>query len=84
MSGPVRWQSMYLKVEDVVDCLGRSATRKRRPGIDHLIGYDPKGPPVTFSPVGAVRAPIHGFQDLGGEEVLGPNRDCGSCNLETH
>lgn len=75
---------MYLKVEDVVDCLGSSATRKRRAGIDHLIGYDSKGPPVTINPVSAVRAPIHGCQDLRGEKVLRPNRHCERCNLEMH
>lgn len=74
---------MYLVVEDVMDCLGRSAFSKRRPGINHLIGYDTKGPPVTLNPIGALRAPIHGGQDLRGEEVLGPNGHCGRCHLKT-
>lgn len=75
---------MYLEIEDVLDGLGRCAFRKRRPGINHLIGYDPKRPPVTLNSIGAVRAPIHGCYDLWGEKVLGPNRHCGSCHLETH
>lgn len=75
---------MYLEVKDVVNGPGGSAIRKRRPAINHLICYDPKGPPVTLDPVGAVRAPIHSCQDLRGEEVLGPNGHRGSCHLETH
>lgn len=75
---------MYLEIEDVVNGPGRSAIRKRGPGIYHLIGYDPKGPPVTLNPIRAVGAPIHGCQDLWREEVLGPNGYCGSCHLKTH
>ena len=73
---------MYLKVEDVVNCL-RSAIRKRWPAIDHLICYDAEGPPITLHPISAVRgSPIHCHQDLRGQEVLGANRHPGSGYLE--
>ena len=75
----LRWE--YLKVDDVLDCLGRRVPRKRRPGVDHLISYDPEGPPVTLDTIGAVRTAIHGCQDLRGDEVLVPNIHCGSFNL---
>lgn len=77
-------ETMNLKIEDVVDCLGRGAFRKRGLSIDHLICYDPEGPPITLNPIRAVRPPIHGCQDLRRKEVLGPNRHCGSCHLKTH
>lgn len=72
---------MHLKVEDVVDGPGRAAVRKRRPTVDHFVGYDPQGPPVALHSIGAVGSAVHGGQHLGGEEVLSPDRHGGGGHL---
>lgn len=72
----------YLEVENIVNRLGRSATRKRWLGINHFISDDPKWPPVALDPIRAVRTPIYSGQDLRREKVLGPDRYCGNSHLE--
>ena len=63
----------YLEVEDVVDGLGGGAVGEGGFSVDHLVRYEPQGPPVTLHPVEGGLAPLHSGQDLGGQEVLGPH-----------
>ena len=62
---------LYLEVEDVADGLGGGAVGEGGLAVDHLVRYEPQGPPVTLHPVESGLAPLHSGQGLRGQEVLG-------------
>lgn len=69
--------SLYLEVHDVIESFCWSAFSEGRPSINHLIGNDSEGPPVTLRAIGGFAIPTQLCQHLWGHVVRCAHREPG-------